>query len=98
MAAKRAASQQRDFFRYLFWSQKKAGLGKLPTYIEGPPQGGGPDQLPHKAKNISNICFHKIFSEISKKLFKILQICGKVVSIGEMCSNSPLREPALCKI
>ena len=42
--------------------------------------------------------FHKIFSEIYKKLFKILQICGKVVSIGEMCSNSPLREPALCKI
>jgi hypothetical protein len=59
---------------------------------------GGAGIRAHPHKNTFNIRFHKIFSEISKKLFKILQICGKVVSIGEMCSNSPLREPALCKI
>ncbi|MFR3227219.1 MAG: hypothetical protein ACLTNY_09715, partial [Blautia massiliensis (ex Durand et al. 2017)] len=32
----------------------------------------------------------KIFPENPKKLFKIPQICGKVVSIGEKCSNSPV--------
>ena len=41
-----AASEQRDFFRFLFWSQKRKVLREKPFKARGPPQGGGPRQ-PH---------------------------------------------------
>ena len=37
-----AASEQRDFFRFLFWSQKRKALREKPFKARGPPQGGGP--------------------------------------------------------
>ncbi len=36
-----AASEQRDFFRFLFWSQKRKVFRKKPSKMSAPPQGGG---------------------------------------------------------
>ena len=45
-----AASEQRDFFRFLFWSQKRKVFRKKPSKMSAPPQGGGK----RKCKTLKN--------------------------------------------
>ena len=47
-----AASEQRDFFRFLFWSQKRKVLREKPFKARGPPQGGPPGSHTHPSPKI----------------------------------------------